>query len=377
MSLYQQSPLEGPRQLGSPWGPEREKKKWFSRFNKRNLLVGLGVYLLLNLAYFLLTALTPYDLVPWLRQLVWIFFWIFCLGAWFFLLIGLALLMIKLVRQEPKRNLLYALLCLLGYIPFAWGMFYLLIAGAVLALFSIAAVLSWDGYSRDGEVYYELNPNIWASSYSCYVVRQENLIFTYSLGLETCQERLNTYYLTDAPEAETGPSALPSEFEYLDRVPLPLADPQSLEPGEKILVEEEKLSYLNQQHGVGALVVGSNQVYSATYQASEGIWQLGGEINNSIGARDLEVCGMLRLPAENLIAYCQADERGARIYSTADEGASWQLLETGRPPEASYLLDAYQEEDGLYVLELGYPAWVNSSVTSKLTSPDGVTWTKE
>ena len=200
MSIYQQPPLEGPRQLGSPWGPEREKKKWSSRFNKRKLLIGVGVYLLLNLAYFLLTTTSPYSLVPWLGQVVWILFCLFCLGVWLFLLIGVGLLLIKLVRKEPKRKGLYSLLGVLAYVFFALGMFYALFLFSLVALFSSAFNSSWNKYEEKGEIYYE--QRVWKESDRCLTMRQENLIFAYSLDTGYCHRETETYYLP-APEQET------------------------------------------------------------------------------------------------------------------------------------------------------------------------------
>lgn len=155
MSIYQQPPLEGPRQLGSPWGPERERKKWSSRFSKRKLLIGVGVYLLLNLAYFLLSILTPYSFVPELRLLIWVLFSLFCLGFGFFLVIGLGLLIIKFVRQEPKRKILYALLGLLAYLPFAGVVLTAMLVFGVMAFVITLVESDWEAHPEYGTVYYE------------------------------------------------------------------------------------------------------------------------------------------------------------------------------------------------------------------------------
>ncbi len=189
MSLYQHPLLEQDKQTGPQNRPYRQK-----------LLIGVGVYLGLNLTYFLVTTMSPYSLVPWLEQVVWILFCLFCLGVWLFLLIGVGLLLIKLVRKEPKRKGLYSLLGVLAYVFFALGMFYALFLFSLVALFSSAFNSSWNKYEEKGEIYYE--QRVWKESDRCLTMRQESLIFAYSLDTGYCHRETETYYLP-APEQET------------------------------------------------------------------------------------------------------------------------------------------------------------------------------
>ena len=89
---------------------------------------------------------------------------------------------------------------MLAYVFFALGMFYALFLFSLVALFSSAFNSSWNKYEEKGEIYYE--QRVWKESDRCLTMRQENLIFAYSLDTGYCHRETETYYLP-APEQET------------------------------------------------------------------------------------------------------------------------------------------------------------------------------
>ncbi|WP_237222490.1 hypothetical protein [Rothia nasimurium] len=251
---------------------------------------------------------------------------------------------------------------------FAQGLLLLLVSAFALMmtfLFFIVLVFStgWIRYEDEGKIYYQFPVGL--DRDYCREAQQVNLIFARDLGgTSDCWPKSHDPGGTSTPPGNLADVQVPADAPT--SAPEPTDQPYT--PAPLTPVEAENVTDIDESGTFGLVLANSNDIYAATY-TDRGHWLMGGKIS-TVGAKSLELCGHQRL-SETVLVYCQARAEGATLLTSADNGLTWTTHELD--PAASYLLEAHYT-NGTYTLEVGYPAWVPSSSTTLITSPDGLTW---
>ncbi|WP_237199947.1 hypothetical protein [Rothia nasimurium] len=297
---------------------------------------------------------------------------LFCLGLFYLaaltlLVCGTAYILKSLGRiPQPDGARSSTLVLLTTW--FAQGLLLLLVSAFALMmtfLFFIVLVFStdWIRYEDQGKTYYQFPVGL--DRDYCREAQQVNLIFARDLGgTSDCWPKSHDPGGASNPPGNLGGVQVP-EVDATS-APEPTGHPYS--PAPLTPVEAENVTDIDESGTFGLVLANSNDIYAATY-TDQGHWLMGGKIS-TVGAKSLELCGHQRL-SETVLVYCQARAEGATLLTSPDNGLTWTTHELD--PAASYLLEAHYT-NGIYTLEVGYPAWVPSSSTTIITSSDGLTW---